>query len=426
MKILVVGSGGREHALAWKIRQSPLVEEVVCAPGNPGMASLARCEAVPAEDIDALARLASAMDADLTVVGPETPMVAGIADLFASRGLPIFAPSRLAAEIEGSKVFAREFMARHGVPSPGHSVCNSAEEALAFVERAPWGFPLVIKADGLAAGKGAIIATDAGEARAAVLGLMADRRLGAAGSRVVMEEFLSGEEVSFLVFADGKRSIPMVLAQDHKRAMDGDEGPNTGGMGAVSPGPRLTRTQHGFIMEEVIARTLDGLAAEGRPFRGVLYAGIMMTPSGPRVLEFNARFGDPETQSILVRMKSDIVPVLDAAARGSLEGLEIAWHDDAAACVVIASERYPEAPLTGHVISGLDDAASVEGVVVFHAGTRAHEGKVVNSGGRVLGVSGRGASLEQALARTYDAVGRIHFDGMQFRRDIGQRALSRL
>lgn len=425
MKILVVGSGGREHALAWKIRQSPLVESVVCAPGNPGMAAIARCEAVPVDDIEGLARLASSIGAALTIVGPEAPMVAGIADLFTSRGLPIFAPSRAAAEIEGSKVFAREFMVRHGVPAPGHEVCGSPEEALAFVERAPWGFPLVVKADGLAAGKGAVIAADAAEARATVLGFMSDRRLGAAGSRVVMEEFLTGEEISFLVFADGKRALPMALSQDHKRARDGDRGPNTGGMGAVSPGPRLTEAQHQRVMKEVIGRTLDGLAAEGRPFRGVLYAGLMMTEGGPRVLEFNARFGDPETQAILVRMKSDIVPIFDAAARGDLGGLEIAWHDDASACVVVASENYPETPVTGHVISGLDDAAAVEGVQVFHAGTRARDGVVVNSGGRVLGVTGRGASLEKALARAYEAVGRIHFDGMQYRRDIGQRALGR-
>jgi len=423
MKILVVGSGGREHALAWKLSESPLVSSLVCAPGNPGMSALGRCEAVAADDIEALADLASSMGADLTVVGPEAPMVAGIADLFESRGLPIFAPSRAAAEIEGSKVFARGFMQRHGIPSPGHTVCDSPESALAFVERAPWGFPLVVKADGLAAGKGAIIAASAAEAREAVLGLMSDRRLGAAGSRLVMEEFLTGEEISFLAFCDGKRAIPMALAQDHKRALDGDRGPNTGGMGAVSPGPHLTKEQHGLIMHDVIERTLDGLSAEGRPFKGVLYAGLMMTSEGPRVLEFNARFGDPETQAILVRMKSDLVPILAAAAQGNLAGHEISWHEDASACVVVASRNYPETPDTGHLISGLADAGTVAGVHVFHAGTRGREGAITNSGGRVLGVTARATDLASALGRAYEAVELIHFDGMQYRRDIGKRAL---
>jgi phosphoribosylamine--glycine ligase len=305
-------------------------------------------------------------------------------------------------------------------------VCESPEEALAFVERAPWGFPVVVKADGLAAGKGAVIAEDAAAAREAVRSLMSDRRLGSAGSRVVMEEFLTGEEVSFLVFCDGKRALPMVLAQDHKRALDGDLGPNTGGMGAVSPGPHLTKAEHDLVMEAVVHRTLEGMAAEGRLFKGVLYAGLMMTESGPRVLEFNARFGDPETQAILMRMKSDIVPVFEAAARGDLGGQSIVWHEDASACVVVASGNYPERPDTGHPIVGLEAAAAVEGVEVFHAGTSARGGAIVNSGGRVLGVTARASTLEGALARAYEAVSHVRFEGSQFRRDIGRRALARI
>ncbi len=426
MKVLVVGNGGREHALVWKIRQSPLVEDVYCAPGNAGIAELADCVPIDTSNIVEVADFAQTIKADLTVVGPELPLVLGIADEFRRRELPVFGPDRGAAEIEGSKAFAREFMQRHEIPSPRFEICSSLEEAQAFLERAPFGYPLVIKTDGLASGKGTVVAKNAAEARAVAEQMMTDKRFGSAASKLVMEEFLDGEEVSFLVFSDGSRVVPMVSAQDHKRALDGDQGPNTGGMGTVSPATNLSLDVHKQIMQEIILPTVGGLAAEGRHFVGVLYAGLMMTDDGPRVLEFNARFGDPECQVIMPRMRSDIVPILQQAAEGQIKDTRIEWAKEPAVCVVLASRGYPDAPETGQTVQGLESLRGEPDVVVYHAATAQREGRVVTVGGRVLGVTALGANLDAAVARAYEAVKKVSFPGMHYRKDIGQRALARL
>jgi phosphoribosylamine--glycine ligase len=426
MKVLVVGNGGREHALVWKIRQSPLVKEVYCAPGNAGIAKSADCVPIETSNIVEVADFAQTIKADLTVVGPELPMVLGIADEFSRRGLRIFCPSRAAAEIEGSKAFARDFMQRHQVPSPRYAVCASAKDAHALIRKAGFGFPLVIKADGLASGKGTLIATTADEAGAAVEQMMTERKFGSAGARVVIEEFLRGEEVSFLVFSDGTKVVPMVSVQDHKRALDDDKGPNTGGMGTVSPATNLSVDVHKLIMQDIVLPTVKGLAAEGRRYQGVLYVGLMMTDAGPRVLEYNARFGDPETQVILARMRSDLVPLLVEVADGSLKDSKVEWAKEAAVCIVLASRGYPDAVETGVVVSGLDSLAGEADLAVFHAATAERDGQVVSVGGRVLGVTALGATLDAAVERAYRAVARVSFDGMHYRKDIGRRALARL
>jgi phosphoribosylamine--glycine ligase len=426
MKVLVVGNGGREHALAWKIRQSPLVTDLYCAPGNAGVAEIADCVPIDASNIVEVADFAQTVKADLTVVGPELPMVLGIGDEFVRRGLPIFSPSRGAAEIEGSKAFAREFMTRHSIPSPRYEVCGSVEDAMAFVERAPFGFPFAVKADGLAAGKGTVIVEEAEQARVAVQQMMSEKRFGTAGAKVVMEEFLQGEEVSFLVLSDGARVVPLASVQDHKRAQDGDQGPNTGGMGTVSPTTNLKLEQHKRIMQEIVVPTIAGLAAEGRRFQGVLFAGLMMTESGPKVLEFNARFGDPETQVIMARMRSDIVPLLQQGASGQLGETRIEWAKEPAVCVVVASRGYPDEPEIGHAIHGLDAVKDWSDVVVYHAATKRDGDEIKTVGGRVLGVTALGANLDSAIARAYEAVSHISFEGMFYRKDIGHRALARL
>jgi phosphoribosylamine--glycine ligase len=427
MKILLVGNGGREHALAWKMRQSPLVKELYCAPGNAGIAEIADCVPIDAHNIVEVADFAQTIKADLTVVGPELPMVLGIGDEFERRGLRIFSPSRGAAEIEGSKVFAREFMTRHKIPSPRYEVCGSLDEALAFVNKAPLGFPFVVKADGLAAGKGTAVVQDAAEAKGFVEQAMASRKFGSAGAKIVMEEFLQGEEVSFLVFSDGATVVPMASVQDHKRALDGDKGPNTGGMGTVSPTTNISIDGHKRIVQEIVKPTVAGLAEEGRRFQGVLYAGLMMTEAGPKVLEFNARFGDPETQVIMARMRSDLVPILHQVADGSLPpDTRIEWVKEPAVCVVVASRGYPDTPETGKVVTGLEALKDWSDVVVYHAATKREDGHVKTVGGRVLGVTALGANLEAAIARAYEAIGRIQFEGMTYRRDIGARALARL
>jgi len=426
MKVLVVGNGGREHALVWKIRQSPLVTDVYCAPGNAGIVGSADCVPIDTSNIVEVADFAQTIKADLTVVGPELPMVLGIADEFARRGLRIFCPSRPAAEIEGSKAFAREFMQRHGIPSPGYALCGTAEEAHAFVKRAPFGFPMVIKADGLASGKGTIIADDAAAADAVVEQIMTERKFGSAGDRIVIEEFLPGEEVSFLVFSDGSKVIPMVSVQDHKRVLDGDQGPNTGGMGTVSPATNLSLDVHKQIMQEIVLPTIKGLAEEGRRFQGVLFVGLMMTDDGPRVLEYNARFGDPEAQVILARLRSDIVPILIGVADGNLKDAKVEWAKEPAACVVLASRGYPDAAETGMPVSGLDALKGESDVFVFHAATAERDGQLVTVGGRVLGVTALGANLDAAVERAYQALGQISFEGMHYRKDIGQKALARL
>ena len=426
MKILVVGNGGREHALVWKIRQSPLVTDVYCAPGNAGIADLADCVPIEASSIVELADFAQTIKADLTVVGPELPMVLGLSDEFARRGLVAFCPSRGAAEIEGSKAFAREFMQRNKIPSPGYEVCQSVDEALAFVEKAPFGFPMVVKADGLASGKGTFVAENRAQATTVVGQMMTDKKLGKAGAKLVMEEFLPGEEVSFLVLSDGSKVVPLVSVQDHKRALDGDLGPNTGGMGTVSPATNMSVDLHKQIMQEIILPTIGGLATEGRKFQGVLFAGLMITTEGPKVLEFNARFGDPETQVIMARMRSDLVPLLLQGAEGQFGESKVEWAKDPAVCVVLASKGYPETSETGKTITGLDSLHKEANVIVYHAATSKQDGAIVTVGGRVLGITALGSNLDDAVTRAYEAVAKVSFEGMQYRKDIGQKALARL
>jgi len=426
MKVLVVGNGGREHALVWKIRQSPLVGDVFCAPGNAGIAALADCVPIDTSNIVEVADFAQTVKADLTVVGPELPMVLGIADEFAKRGMSIFCPSRAAAEIEGSKAYARDFMEKHKVPSPRFRICPTEEAAQNFIKEAPFKYPFVVKADGLAQGKGTLIVNDKKEAKDAVAAMMADKKFGTAGAKLVMEEYLEGEEISFLLFSDGARVLPMVSVQDHKRALDNDRGPNTGGMGTVSPATNLSMDAHKQIMHDIVLPTIGGLAAEGRKYQGVLYAGLMITDGGPRVLEFNARFGDPETQVIMARMKSDLVPILKGVADGALKETKIDWAKEPAACVVMASKGYPDEAETGKEIRGLDSLKGAPDVMVYHSATALRDGKVVTVGGRVLGVTALGANLDAAVQRAYEAVSKISFDGMQYRKDIGRKALARL
>ncbi len=423
MKVLVVGGGGREHALVWKIAQSPLVEKVYCAPGNPGIGTIAENVPLAVDDLPGLLAFAREKEIGLTVVGPELPLSLGIVDLFEEHGLLIFGARRNAAIIEASKAFSKDLMKKYGVPTAAYDVFTEVEPAVAFIDKV--GIPIVIKADGLAAGKGVIIAQSREEAVATVTDMLSGNSFGSAGSRVVIEEFLVGEEASFLAFTDGKTIIPLASAQDHKAVFDGDKGPNTGGMGAYSPAPVVTPAIHDFAMDEVMRRTVDGMAAEGRPYRGVLYAGLMINGSDVKVLEFNARFGDPECQPLLMRMKSDIVPVLLGVARGELSGVAVEWQDKAAVCVVMAAGGYPGDYRKGDVVRGLAEAAAIDDLYVFHAGTADKNGAVVTSGGRVLGVTGLGATVKEAIDRAYVGVGKISWDGVQFRNDIGAKALKR-
>jgi len=425
MKVLVIGGGAREHALCWKLRQSPLLEDLYCAPGNPGIAQLADLVPVAPEEIHRLADFASDLRIDLTVVGPELPLTLGIADELARRGLPVFAPSQRAAEIEGSKVFAKQFMERHGLPTAPFVVAHSAAEARAA--RGRFGLPLVLKADGLAAGKGVIIAADADELEAALKALFEERRFGASSDRVVVEQFLTGEEVSFMALSDGERLLPLAVAKDYKRLGDGDTGPNTGGMGAHSPAGLPSGEAAAEIVETVMRATVSGLAEEGRPFVGVLYAGMILTAAGPKVLEFNARFGDPEAQALLLRLEDDLLPVLAAAAAGDFDiHRRLRFRKEAAACIVLASQGYPGRPVAGEAIQGLDRAAQL-GVEVFHAGTaRGPGGEVVTAGGRVLSVCALAPDLVGALKRAYAGAAEIHWPGRVFRRDIGRRVLDQV
>jgi phosphoribosylamine--glycine ligase len=423
MKILVIGSGGREHALVWKIAQSPLVTKVYCAPGNPGIGQIAENVNIKVDDLPELLAFAKREAIDLTVVGPELPLSLGIVDLFEEFGLKVFGARRNAAFIEASKAFSKDLMKKYNVPTAAYEVFTEVAPAVAFIDRI--GTPIVVKADGLAAGKGVIIAQTRDEAVGAVTDMLSGNAFGSAGSRVVIEEFLRGEEASFLAFTDGKNIIPLASAQDHKAVFDGDTGPNTGGMGAYSPAPVVTPAIHDKAMAEVMRRTVDGMAAEGRPYRGVLYAGLMIDGDQVKTLEFNARFGDPECQPLLMRMKSDIVPILMAVAEGDIGGLEIQWHDQAAVCVVMASGGYPGDYRKGDVISGLDRAAKIPDLVVFHAGTAARDGGFVTSGGRVLGVTGRGDTVQAAIAKAYEGVDVIRWEGVHFRTDIGRKALNR-
>ena len=420
MKVLVIGGGGREHALCWAIRRSPRVSDVVCAPGNGGIAEAARCVAASQKNVDDLLRVVAAENPDLTVVGPELPLSLGLADAMLKRGLKVFGPTQDAALLETSKAHAKRFMQRHNIPTANYAVCESLREAQQALEM--FQLPVVIKADGLAAGKGVLICGTKQEADQAIADLFSGELLGSAEKSVVVEEHLTGEELSFLVLSDGKHAVPLVPAQDHKRIGEGDTGPNTGGMGVYTTDAMLDERMRAWILEHVAQRAVDGMAAEETPFVGVLYCGLMMTATGPMVLEFNARFGDPETQAILPRMESDLVEALDASVEGRLSDTEFRWKPGASACVVAASKGYPGSYDVGSPIAGLRAAAAVPGVEIFHAGTVLEDGEYRTAGGRVLGVTATGSTLETALGLVYEAMGRIRFEGMIYRKDIGWRA----
>ena len=425
MNVLVVGSGGREHALCWKIGASPLVGEVFCAPGNGGIASDAVCVDIPADDIPARIKCARSNAVGLTVVGPEAPLIAGIVDAFESERLPVFGPTKSAACLEGSKSFAKEMMQRASIPTARFAVFTDLDAARAYISSAD--FPLGVKADGLAAGKGVIVTSSKDEALEALNEIMVARAFGEAGSRVVIEERLAGEEASFIAICDGEHIVPLASSQDHKPVFDGDRGPNTGGMGAYSPAPVLDEASQGLVMEKILYPLVNVMKREGITYRGVIYAGLMMTDSGPYVLEFNARMGDPETQPLLMRLKSDIVPLLAETARGgSIRNMDLSWEDGPSVCVVMASGGYPGTYEKGKAIEGINDAEKIPGVKVFHAGTRLLDSRPVTAGGRVLGVTALGDDLKSTIDKAYQAVSCIAFEGMHYRRDIGHKALARL
>lgn len=419
MKVLVVGSGGREHALCWKIAQRPDTE-VYVAPGNIGMVDVATLVNIKVDDIAGLVDFAKAEGIDLTVVGPELPLTLGIVDAFQEAGLACFGPNKAAAKLEGSKAFSKELMKKYGIPTAAFDTFTDVEKAKAFVDEI--GVPCVVKADGLAAGKGVIICMTREEANKAIEDMLTDHAFGDASATIVIEEYMVGPEVSVLAFADGKSVLPMVSAQDHKRIFDGDKGPNTGGMGAYSPAPVYTEALSAEVNKTIIEPTIAAMAAEGTPFTGILYTGLMLTEKGPRVLEYNVRFGDPETQPIMVRMKSDIVALFQACVDGKLDEATLEWHDEAAVCVIVASGGYPASSEKGVPIYGLDDIAAEE-AIVFHSGTAEKDGEIVTNGGRVLGVTAKDATIKGAIDKAYAAVEKINFDHMQFRRDIGARAL---
>jgi len=423
MKVLVVGSGGREHAIVWKVAQSPYVEKIYCAPGNPGIAQLAECVDIKPTDIKKLADFAEEKGVNLTIVGPEAPLVEGIVDEFEKRGLRIFGPSKDAARLEGSKVFSKEMMKKWGVPTADFKVFDNPEEAKAYIKEK--GAPIVVKADGLAAGKGVTVAKTVEEALEAVDRIMVEKVFGDAGNRVVIEDCLEGEEASYLVVTDGENFIPLATAQDHKAVFDGDRGPNTGGMGAYSPAPVLSEEMEREVQEKVIKPILKGMKEEGYPFKGILYAGLMITKDGIKVLEFNVRFGDPEAQVILRRLKTDLVEVCTSVINGKLvEKLE--WIPETSICVVLASKGYPGKYEKGKEITGIEEAEKLDSVVVFHAGTAVKDGKLVTNGGRVLNVTALGKDIVEARENVYKAVEKIHFDGMHYRKDIGEKALKRI
>jgi phosphoribosylamine--glycine ligase len=424
MKVLVVGSGGREHALAAKLASEHGVSFLCCAPGNPGMRRIADVHDVDVADPDAVLALADRQQIDLTVVGPELPLDRGIVDRFRAAGRRAFGPTRAAAQLECSKVFAKEFMARHGIPTARYRVCTNAADATAIVASGELGFPIVVKADGLAAGKGVVVASSRDDALVAIREAMEERRFGSAGTRVVLEECLEGPEVSFFAICDGERAIPMTSAQDHKRIFEGDRGPNTGGMGAFAPSPLLDTAMRERIVREIVEPVLRGMRGEGTPYRGFLYAGLMLTCAGPKVIEFNVRFGDPEAQAVMPLIASDLHSLLAAAADGALDDSSVvALKPQVSVGVVLASAGYPDAVTTGQPIVGIEDASAVAGVTVFHAGTVLKENQLVTAGGRVLSVVALGDDYAQARGRAYEAVERIHFDGMQYRRDIGLKAI---
>jgi phosphoribosylamine--glycine ligase len=419
MKILIVGSGGREHALAWKIAQSPHAEKVYCAPGNGGTRLVAENVPLAETDIDGLADFAEREKIGLTVVGPEVPLALGLADEFSRRDMRIFGPSKKAAEIEASKIFAKQFMDRHRIPTGRFKVVDDFDQAKKILSSGEFGFPVVLKADGLAAGKGVIVCPNQKKAEDTAGEMLVQKKFGAAGRRIVIEEFLRGREVSFIVISDGTKVQPLVSAMDHKAAYDGDKGPNTGGMGAISPSPLMTEKLFNEVMTTVIYPAVTRLLEEGRKFKGVLYAGLMITEQGPRVLEFNGRFGDPETQPQMLRLESDLVELLTAAVDEDILKNEVRWSARPSACVVLASGGYPVRYEKGKVISGLAEAAGMPGVTIFHAGTKFENDAYVTSGGRVLGVCASEATLAETMAKIYEACDRIHFEAKHYRRDIG-------
>ena len=418
MKILVVGGGGREHAIVWKIAQSSRVEKIYCAPGNAGIAEYAECVNIGVMEFDKLVEFAKEKQVDMVVVAPDDPLVGGAADAMETAGLRVFGPRKNAAILEGSTAFSKDFMKKHHIPTAAYETFDSAEAALDYLETAK--FPTVLKADGLALGKGVLICNNLEEAKAGVKTIMLDKQFGAAGNRLVIEEFMTGREVSVLSFVDGKTIKIMTSAQDHKRAKDGDEGLNTGGMGTFSPSPFYTSEVDEFCMKNIYQPTVDAMRAEGREFKGVIFFGLMLTPDGPKVLEYNARFGDPETQVVLPRMKNDIVDVFEACIDGTLDKIDLQFEDNAAVCVVLASDGYPEHYEKGFPISGLDTFKDKDGYYVFHAGTKLEDGKAVTNGGRVLGVTAKGENLKKARANAYAATEWISFDNKYMRHDIGK------
>ena len=423
MKVLVIGSGGREHALAWKLSREPDVDGVICAPGNPGIASVARCLPVDITAPAELLAMAASQGIDLTVVGPELPLSRGVVDAFTAEGRAIVGPTKAAAALEWSKAFAKDFMARHRVPTAAFRVCDSAAAALEAIHRGEFAYPLVLKADGLAAGKGVVIAEDRSTAESVVRAMMVDRRFGDAGDRIVLEEFLVGQEASYFVLSDGTNFVQFGSAQDHKRIFDDDLGPNTGGMGAFAPSPLITPDTSRRVSEEIVAPVLAGMEQEGYPYRGFLYVGLMLTADGPKVIEFNVRFGDPEAQVVLPMLDEDLAWLLGEAATGALPSRPARFRNQPHVGVVLASGGYPDSPESGKPIDGIDAASDVAGAIVFHAGTTKRDGRIVTAGGRVLTVVGRSTTYRDAIDTAYAAASRIHFDGMQYRRDIGRKAL---
>jgi phosphoribosylamine--glycine ligase len=421
-RVLVIGNGGREHALVWKLASERAVSEIVCAPGNAGISRVARCIPVDPADPHAVAAIARREEIDFTIVGPELPLSRGVADVFAEDGNLLFGPTQRAARLESSKVFAKEFMHRCSVPTARHKSCDNAAQAIAVLRSGEFGFPVVLKADGLAAGKGVVIAPDLAEAESQIHSMMVDKRFGQAGARVVIEELLVGREASFFVLSDGTRAVPLGSAEDHKRALDGDAGPNTGGMGAYAPSSLFDAATQSRVMSEIVFPVLEGMRSEGSEFRGFLFVGLMLTADGPKVIEFNVRFGDPEAQVILPMITAELSTLLMSAAAGELEAPKIALDGEPRVGVVLASGGYPDTYETGKVIHGLDAAEAIPGVNVFHSGTAKRGSEIVTAGGRVLTVVASGSDYRDAIGRAYQAVSNISFDGMHYRKDIGAKA----
>jgi phosphoribosylamine--glycine ligase len=424
MKVLIVGGGGREHTLAWKIAQSPKVDKIFCVPGNAGIASFAECIPGDVADIEGLADLAESKQVDLTVVGPEVPLSLGIVDVFRARGISVFGPPKAAAILESSKAFMKDLLKKYEIPSAGFSIFDKADEAIEYARSLT--MPIVVKADGLAAGKGVIICQDHAQAESAIRLIMEERVFQDAGNKVIVEEFLAGEEASFLAFTDGKTVVPMASSQDHKAIDDNDEGPNTGGMGAYSPAPVIDKEMEKRVMEEIMLPTVRAMEAEGRSYEGVLYAGLMIVDGNPYVLEFNCRFGDPETQALLPRLQSDLVLVMEAVIDKRLDRETLQWDPQAAVCIVASSGGYPGSYEKGKVISGLNEAGDMSQTMIFHAGTKKNDSDVLTAGGRVLGVTALGSSIQEAIDRAYKRIASINFEGMHYRKDIGRKALKYL